>query len=95
MADVLRGHVSRVIDGDTFEISSVMATAPSGNKYNATESIRIADIDAPELNTGAGKRSKDALAKIINGKTVTCTVRSRDVYGRGPSGFSGGEFLGI
>jgi endonuclease YncB( thermonuclease family) len=82
MADTLRGRVSRVIDGDTFEISGVIATAPSGRKYDATETIRIADIDAPELNTGAGKRSKDALERKINGKTVTCTVRSRDSYGR-------------
>lgn len=82
MADTLRGRVSRVIDGDTFEISGVSATAPSGNRYNATETIRIADIDAPELNTGAGRRSKDALERRISGKTVTCTVKSRDPYGR-------------
>lgn len=82
MADTLRGRVSRVIDGDTFELSGVTATAPSGNKYNSTETIRIADIDAPELNTGAGKRSRDALERKINGKVVTCTVKSRDTYGR-------------
>lgn len=82
MADILRGRVSRVIDGDTFEISGVTATALSGNKYNATETIRIADIDSPELNTGAGQRSKDALERKINGKTVTCTVKARDPYGR-------------
>jgi len=82
MADVLRGRVTRVIDGDTFEISGVTVTAPSGNKYSSTETIRIADIDAPELKTGPGKRSKDALERKLNGQNVTCTVDARDAFGR-------------
>jgi endonuclease YncB( thermonuclease family) len=82
MADVLRGRVTRVIDGDTFDIDSVTAIAPSCKKYNSAERIRIADIDAAELNTSAGKRSKQALEQTLNGKYVTCTVRSRDRYGR-------------
>ncbi|MGQ0509974.1 MAG: thermonuclease family protein [Betaproteobacteria bacterium] len=82
MADVLRGRVSKVIDGDTFELSGISATASEGRRYNATETIRIASIDAPELNTAAGKRSKEALEGRIGGRNVTCTVSARDVYGR-------------
>lgn len=82
MADVLRGRVTRVIDGDTFDLGGVSASVTSGNRYNSSETIRIADIDAPELNTGAGKRSKQALENKVAGKSVTCVVKARDTYGR-------------
>jgi endonuclease YncB( thermonuclease family) len=82
MADVLRGRVSRVIDGDTFEISNVTANSSSGNRYRTMEIIRIADIDAPELNTGAGRRPKEALERRLLGRIVACVVSSRDTYGR-------------
>ena len=82
MADVIRGRVTRVIDGDTFEMSVTSVNAPSGNKYGSSETIRIATIDAPELSTPAGKRSKDALERKLIGQSVTCTVQARDTYGR-------------
>ena len=51
-------------------------------KYNNEERIRIADIDEPELNTPAGKRSKEKLERKLKGKEVRRHVQARDSYGR-------------
>jgi endonuclease YncB( thermonuclease family) len=82
MADVIKGTVTRVIDGDTFEMSVTSVNAPSGNRYNRTETIRIANVDAPELNTPGGQRSRDALERKLLRKNVACTVQARDTFGR-------------
>ncbi len=52
------------------------------NDYKNEERIRIADIDAPELRSPDGGRSKDLLARKFNGKEVKCFVEARDAYGR-------------
>ena len=52
------------------------------NKYKKPERIRIASIDAPELNTPAAKRSKDALEKKLKGKNLSYSLQTRDTYGR-------------
>jgi len=41
-------------------------------KYNNEERIRIADIDEPELNTPAGKRSKEKLERKRKRSTLSC-----------------------
>lgn len=82
MADVIQGPVTQVIDGDTFDMTVSRIGTNNKNKYNGTERIRIASIDAPELNTLAGKRSKDSLERKIKGKNVSCSVQARDTYGR-------------
>jgi len=50
--------------------------------YNDAERIRIAGIDAPEINTPGGLKAKQSLSNKISGKTVLCTVQARDTYGR-------------
>ena len=82
MTDVIQGPVIDVIDGDTFEIEVAKVGKDNEYEYNEVERIRIADIDAPELNTGAGKRSKAALQRKLKGKEVRCDVQARDKYGR-------------
>ena len=62
------GYVSRVIDGDTFE--------------TRTETIRIADIDAPESNTTAGKNATAYLKSLIEYKTVLLESKGKDYFGR-------------
>lgn len=82
MADTIRGPVTVIIDGDTFDMKVTHTGKNNQYKYNNEERIRIADIDAPELNTPAGGRSKNLLERKLKGKEVRCYVQSRDTYGR-------------
>jgi micrococcal nuclease len=82
MADTIRGPVTRVVDGDTFEMDVTHIGKENTEKYNNSETVRIAGIDAPELGTEAGKKAKAQLDKKLSGKEVRCTVQARDTYGR-------------
>ena len=66
------GNLNRVVDGDTIYL-----------KTNANNSIkvRLAFIDAPELNQPFGKDAK-AFLKKIEGQKVEIDVKSKDRYGR-------------
>lgn len=59
----------RVIDGDTLETER-------------GEKIRLWGIDAPELDTPAGRRSATILRALTAGKTLTCYPMQQDRYGR-------------
>lgn len=63
--------VVRVIDGDTFELKS-------------GERVRLMGIDAPDEEECYYKESKDALEKLVTGKTVELRkdVTDLDEYGR-------------
>ena len=82
MAGTIRGPVTSIVDGDTFDMKVSHVGKSNENKYNDNERIRIADIDKPELNTPAGKRSKEKLERKLKGKEVRCYVQARDSYGR-------------
>lgn len=82
MTDTIRGKVTRIIDGDTFDLFVTHHGKHNSNKYNSTERIRIADTDAPELSTHAGVRTKLLLHSILAEKEVRCHVQARDAYGR-------------
>ena len=62
--------VTRIIDGDTFETSS------------RKRSIRLANVDAPEMGTKGGSAAKRKLSNLIAGETVTVDTVARDTYGR-------------
>lgn len=57
-----------VIDGDTIVIDS--------------RHIRLAGIDAPELDHPYGKQSKWALVKLCKGQTITARIRPELSYDR-------------
>jgi endonuclease YncB( thermonuclease family) len=82
MAETIRGPVTNIVDGDTFDMKVTHTGKENKEKYNDNERVRIAEIDAPELNTPAGKRSKDQLERKLKGKDVRCYVQARDTYGR-------------
>lgn len=82
MADTIRGPVTNVVDGDTFDMHITHLGKNNKEKYNDDERVRIAGIDAPELNTKEGKIAKEKLEKMLNEKEVRCKVQSRDTYGR-------------
>ena len=82
MTDSFRGKVTRVIDGDTFEMKVSRQGRNNDYRYNNVERIRISGTDAPELNTRGGLRSKQTLQRKLKGKDVNCAVQARDKYGR-------------
>jgi len=63
--------VSKVIDGDTIELSN-------------GEKVRLLGINAPEISGPFGEKAKDFLSKIVEGKKVYLERdwRPRDDYGR-------------
>jgi len=64
--------IARYIDGDTVLISN----------NNETFSLRIADIDAPEINQSYGKKSKRALMKICEHTQIHIQLIGHDKYHR-------------
>lgn len=82
MNDIIKGPVLRVIDGDTFEMIVTHIGKQNKYNYNNIEKIRINGINAPEINSHAGKIAKKKLTQLIFSKTVQCFVQARDVYGR-------------
>jgi len=65
--------VVNVHDGDTI---TVLDSTDTQHK------IRLAGIDAPELGQGYGRVSRDNLARLIAGKTVSVDWKKYDKYGR-------------
>ena len=66
------GNLKRVVDGDTFFLKT---------KANNSIKVRLAFIDAPELNQPFGTDAK-AFLKKIEGQRVTIDIKSKDRYGR-------------
>lgn len=69
----ISGQVTYVVDGDTFQLS----TQNIGDIR-----IRIAEIDAPELQQPYGKKAKSYLKALIESETVICSIVKKDKYGR-------------
>ena len=64
----ISGVVTSVHDGDTLTVGG--------------ESIRLASIDAPELDQAYGPSSRLHLAAMVLGQTVTVTYAEKDRYDR-------------
>jgi len=69
----LAGQVTRVIDGDTLELSVA---------HDRLVRIRLAQIDAPEKAQPYGKQATSALSALTLGKQVRVEVVDVDRYGR-------------
>ena len=72
-ADVLKGKVIKITDGDTLYV-------PDANYQQ--HKIRLAGIDAPERKQAYGLASRKHLASIVAGRQVTVEYQKRDRYGR-------------
>lgn len=67
------GSVLRVLDGDTVRLMS-----PGGE-----ESVRLDQIDAPEIHQAGGKQAKRALERMLPaGRRVSVESQGRDRYRR-------------
>jgi endonuclease YncB( thermonuclease family) len=72
-ADILSGHVVRVIDGDTIVVL---------DDNNAQHKIRLQGIDAPESGQAYGTKSKKHLADSVAGEIVIVEYDKNDRYGQ-------------
>lgn len=69
----LTGRVVRVADGDTLSLL---------DRHNEQHKIRLHGIDTPERDQPYGRAAWDALAELVDGKTVGVVVLGEDSYGR-------------
>lgn len=69
----VEGKVTRVIDGD-----SILVTDAKSVEYE----VQLEGIDAPELKQDFGKESTEGLTKLLKGKTVRLTWKSKDNFER-------------
>lgn len=82
MSDVIWGKVTRVVDGDTFDVNVTHYHKANAYQYNDAERIRLAGGNAPELGSLAGAFAKTQLENKISGQTVQLVIQSRDTYHR-------------
>jgi len=78
-------HVSRVIDGDTFEGRLDNGGNPGVNPWMVQLTrivIRISGIDAPERGQFYGDVATLHLQWLISGKAVGLKLKQKDSYGR-------------
>jgi len=52
------------------------------DENNQQQKVRLAAIDAPEVGQEYGRASREALAAMVFGKTVSVADEGRDQYGR-------------
>jgi len=71
--DTVEGKVTRIIDGD-----SILVTDSKLVEYE----VQLEGIDAPELKQDFGKESTEGLTKLLKGKTVRLTWKSKDNFER-------------
>jgi len=72
-ADNFTGQVVAVLDGDTVEVLDAAQTR---------HRVRLAGIDAPEMEQPFGDRAKAYLLALAGGKRVEVLALERDAYGR-------------
>ncbi len=79
------GYIDKVVDGDTLWISVEDVLEGSyGNFSGESFKVRFADINAPELSTPEGLRSRDALLQLINeyGNFACLDIDDVNIYDR-------------
>ena len=64
------GRVTRIVDGDTFWISSQDVR------------IRVWGLDAPETRDPGGPAATAEMSRLVSGQTLHCRQRDIDRYGR-------------
>ncbi len=67
-ADLLRGEVTRVRDGDTIEIGGI--------------AVRLQGVAAPELRDPLGREAGEAMRRLVKGRVVECRPDGSRSYDR-------------
>jgi endonuclease YncB( thermonuclease family) len=78
MTDTIRGHVTRIIDGSSFDIDVRYVGVNNQRKYGKVVRVRLANIDVSNLDAMAWLSRRSALAARLRGKEVRCFVHERD-----------------
>lgn len=68
----------RVTDGDTVRLDLDLGFY----QWRLDQPYRLLRIDAPEMNTAAGKAAKTWLEQYLVGKSLTATTQKSDSFGR-------------
>jgi len=71
--NLLRGTISRVVDGDTVDLLD------DGMQRHR---IRLFGIDAPESKQAFGRQATEFLAGMVDGRRVEVVRKDKDRYGR-------------
>lgn len=71
--NIISGEVVRVWDGDTLHLQ---------DSFGQRHKIRLASIDAPELEQAQGKACRDRLAEQVLHRQVQAAIVDTDHYGR-------------
>jgi endonuclease YncB( thermonuclease family) len=79
----LEGQVVAVHDGDTLSLRA------DGRRLR----VRLAQIDAPERGQPWGRRARQALARLADGRAARAVVVDRDDYGRAVADVFVGELF--
>jgi endonuclease YncB( thermonuclease family) len=82
--DEAYGIVTNVVDGDTFDVTIEKAGAKVAY---SVERIRLADVDAPEMESEKGPAARDFTYAVLMNKRVHLDIddlsaNGRDSYGR-------------
>lgn len=72
-AELIRGRVVHVADGDTVTIL---------DEAKVQHKVRLAGIDAPERAQAFGQKSRESLQELVAGRTVIVETHKKDRYGR-------------
>ena len=83
-SDEAYGIVTKVVDGDTFDVTIEKADAKVAY---SVERIRLADVDSPEMESDSGPEAKDFTFAVLMNKRVYLDIddlsaNGRDSYGR-------------
>jgi endonuclease YncB( thermonuclease family) len=74
---VYHAKLTEVIDGDTLKLELDV-----GFEITLHATIRLEQINAPEIDTAAGKRAKAFLQKKLKGAYLVIETKKRGKYGR-------------
>jgi len=74
MANMIKGLVTNIVDGNTFEISVQNNNGLSSAGEKRTEIIRIQGMDKPSISTLSGILAKLELEKKIVGRILECEI---------------------
>lgn len=89
-----QGQVTRVIDGDTFEILIELGFGVT-QKFH----VRLDGIDTPEVSTEKGRMAREYVRNLVENKHVVVIDQGSEKYGRArasielPSGQDLAEYL--
>ncbi len=75
---VTEKHPMGVVDGDTVRLILDVGF----HLQREDQPYRLLRINAPEMNTVAGKASKAALEKFLAGKVLVASTQKSDSFGR-------------